>query len=277
MSNDITLDQGKKLLELTTNHLNSSEQVQFLIESGLYTDLLSFVGNRSLRNKIDLAEMKVAFRDVLGLNFFPENGKAMFATPEEQLAIFRKINQKHKLGFEDKHFEALGPTPTQKAEGLIVWTLEAMLQTGIETFNLIRSFMSDNNGYQIPFGGICLGVHSVCEWKSMTLRWVKIDLGANQGVEPEKVIGPMAAHCGPMWQAVYSPNWFNSISKTVNEMFVPEVSLPGFALQYGKKGGVPHLEPTRIRQHAVDGSYVNCGVGQAAVACYVEGVVPSFK
>jgi hypothetical protein len=274
---DITLDQGKKLLELTTEHLRDSEDVQFLFESGLYTDLLGFVGNHSLRRRMNLLEVKEAFREALGLNVFPENGKAMFATPEEQLAIFHKINQAHNLGFEDKHFAVLGPTPTENANGLVVWTLEAMLQTGLETFNFLWSLIKDGEGYKIPFGGKCLGVQPVCEWKPMSLRWVKIDLGANQGVEPKVGITPMAAHCGPMWQAIYSPNWFYSISKTVNGLFVPEVSLPGFALRYGEHGGVPHLEPERIRQHAVDISYTNRGVGQAALACYVEGANPKFK
>ncbi len=277
MSNDITLDQGKKLLELTTEHLHSSDEVQFLFESGLYTELLSFVGNHSLRNRMDLTEMKVAFRDALGLNVFPENGKAMFATPEEQLAIFRKINQKQNLGFEAKHFEALGPTPTEKADGLIVWTLEAMLESGVKTFELVQSLIKCWGGDTIPFSGVLLGVRPVCEWKPMTLRWVKVDLGADQGVKAQEKISPMSAHCAPMWQAVYSPNWFYSIGKTINDLFVPEVSLPGFALQYGEHGGVPHLEPTRIRQHSVDNSFVNNGVEKAALACYVEGVEPSFK
>jgi hypothetical protein len=201
----------------------------------------------------------------------------MFATPEEQLIIFRKINQKHNLGFNDEHFTKLGLTPTEKADGLVVWTLEAMLQNGFETFGFLHGLIKDEFGGQIPFGGTLLGVRPVCGWEPMTLRWVKVDLGADQGVAAQERIGLKSAHCAPMWQAVYSPNWFYSIGKTINGLFVPEVSLPGFALRYGELGGVPHLEPTRIRQHSVDHSFANGGVGEAALACYVEGVEPTFK
>lgn len=252
-----TLGQTRKLIEQTDNANLTLEDMKYLLEEGLYTDLLKFVGNRALRRNRDAKKVRLAVQKIFGLS-------ALFATPSEQLAIFAKINEKHHLGFGPEHFASLGSTPTEEAlDDLVVWTLEAMMEDPKETFYTVRGIIGIDTSCNIA------RVADGCSWKPMTLRWVKIDLGADLGKTAAEGTCSQSAHIGPMWQAVYSPNWFWNISGQFGGIDIPEVSLPGYRLNYGKDGGVPHLEPSRIRQHSLTRSYTNSEKGLAALARYV--------
>lgn len=258
-----TLGQMRKLIEQTDNANLSLEDMKYLLEEGLYTDLLRFAGNPALRERRNAKEIRLAVQKIFGLS-------ALFATPAEQLAMFIEINKQQKLRFDERHFEALGATPTEETQDLVVWTLEAMLSDPKETFDKVRWLIKS------PFGRGSVetscdisGVAPGCEWKPMTLRWVKIDLGADLGKTANEGTCSQSAHIGPMWQAVYSPNWFASIGQKFDGLEIPEVSLPGFRINYSPEGGVPHLEPTRIRQHTILRSYTNSQKGQAALARYI--------
>lgn len=269
-----TLGQVRKLIEQTDNTQGFDEEaMRFLLESGLYTDLLRFSANYALRKRMDEKKVRSQIRATLGI-FDEETGGNLFTSPAVQLQIFNDINKRYNLGFGALHFAALGPTPTEDPIGLVVWTLEAMLKDPVKTFEFIRSLIVCPRGSDgiMYFSGTVVGINPMCEWSPMTLRWVKIDLGADQGVIPKDGLCKQSAHCGPLWQAVYSPNWLANIGKTVGDMFIPEVSLPGFLLKYETEeglGGVPHIEPNRLRQHNMCRSYTNSYLGKAALARYV--------
>lgn len=259
-----TLKQTKKLIEVTDDAGFTKEDMQFLLGEGLYTDLVRFVANQSLRSRRDPKKLRLEIQKLFGLT-------NLFATPAEQLKMFIDINKKLKLGFNEESLEQQA-VPTEETSGLVVWTFEAMLETPEKTFETVRQLIKS------PFGNGCVptscrlaGIAPGCYWKPMYLRWVKIDLGADLGVAPGVGTHTRSAHIGPMWQAVYSPNWFANIGGTFDGMEIPEVSLPGFRLHYGEVGGVPHLEPVRIRQHTLDISYTNNNKSksQAALARYV--------
>lgn len=257
-----TLGQTRKLLEQTDNANLTLESMKYLLEEGLYTDLLRFAGNPALRQNRNAKEIRLAIQKILGLS-------ALFATPTEQFSMFVYLNEKHNW-FSLNQLEELGPTPTEETSGLVVWTLEAMLDSPGRTFETVRRLIK-NPSYEgtIDSGCRIAGIAPGCDWKPMTLRWVKIDLGADLGKTAAEGTCPQSAHIGPMWQAVYSPNWFASIGSRFDGVEIPEVSLPGFRLHYSDCGGVPHLEPSRIRQHALNRSYTNSGKGLAALARYV--------
>ncbi len=264
-----TLGQTRKLIEVTDNANLTLEDMKYLLEEGLYTDLLKFVGNSVLRQNRNAKEIRQAVQKIFGLF-------SLFATPAEQLAMFMEINRKEKLGFTPDHFDFLDSTPNGEAlGGLVVWTLEATLDTPENTFEKVRSLMRSPGGQrgdwedEVPSSCRIAGIAPGCEWHPMMLRWVKIDLGADLGKTAAAGTCPLSAHIGPMWQAVYSPNWFASIGSRFEGMDIPEVSLPGFRIHYSDEGGVPHLEPSRIRQHTVAKSYTNSGRGKAALARYV--------
>lgn len=250
-----TLAQTKKLIEVTDKAGLSKDDMQFLLEEGLYTDLVRYAGNHALRARRDSKKIRIEIQKLLGLS-------ALFATPAEQLQMFIRINREHRLGFSNDSLRLLA-TPTEETSGLVVWTLEATLDTPAETFDTVRYLMGMESSCEI------IGVYDETNWKPRSIRWVKIDLGADLGVRPGLGRNSQSAHIGPMWQAIYSPNWFKSLGGRFDGMDIPEVSLPGFSINYGKVGGVPHLEPSRIRQHALDHSYTNSGKGQAALARYV--------
>lgn len=269
-----TLGQIRKLIEQTDNTPGfDKEAMRFLLESGLYTDLLRFSASYPLRMRMEEKKVRSQIKAILGI-FDEETGGNLFSTPAVQLEIFNDINKRYNLGFGSLHFVALGPTPIEDATGLVVWTLEATLKDPAKTFEFIRSLIvcpRSSDGI-MHFSGTISGINPMCEWKPMSLRWVKIDLGAAQGVIPKDGLCRQSAHCGPLWQAVYSPNWLANIGKTVGGRCIPEVSLPGFLLEYKTEeglGGVPHIEPNRLRQHNMCRSYTYNGIGFAALARYV--------
>jgi len=275
LNRKMTVTSALKILELCDKKLCSDDRVDSLLESGFLDDLLTFFGGGMDQRCPDLESLRRKVAIEMDVISFPENGASMFASPTKQLEIFKGLNDRDQLGFSAQQLEtAMESIPSSdENDGLVVWTLEAMLANGKDTFNYIRSqIKSRGNTKPIRTSARCIGVRPFCSWSSMSLRWVKIDLGALQGVAPEESFSEPVAHCAPMWQAVYSPNWFYSIGRTINDTLIPEVSLCGFALDYrGEGNGVPHLEPSRIRMHSIDHSFTNNGKGEAAIALYVEG------
>lgn len=245
-----TLDQARKVLDLIADKGLDTDKVQWLLSSGLLSDLLESARYKALYPRIERKSVQKA----LGLVSDPAG---LFTSPSVQLKLFEGWNNEHGLGFSQEDFAKVQTPPADDNIGdLVAWVLEAMLSDPVSTFDLLadKIVKTTTSGHTLEWHGQCIGLHKGVCWRPMTLRWVRIDFGANPNKTPNEVMGERSVHAGGLWMAAYSPQWLALLGKTIDGLAVPEPSMAGFSLKYSCPG-VPHLASYKIGQQSIDKLY----------------------